>query len=263
MIVLTNTDRGRFFLDATDPLRPPGLLGENDLNGKGLLLKKDSLEWISINNNEKPRFMVSATYTIFPDGLAEINYDKSDYGLYAYTERKNISDNFSNKDYAVQKILTSVPDATIIAHSLDNTDSLASPLQSHIKFRTHRFSNLIDNTIYIDPIINFTSKENPFALEARKMPVEFPFGFEETYYINIIPPEGFTAKELPKSVIIKLPDDAAVFSYMTGITNNMIQIKCKLAMNATYFGKESYEDMREFYSKILEKKNEKIALVKN
>src|SRR6185436_4680378 len=98
--------------------------------------------------------------------------------------------------------------------------------------------------------------------ESRNLPIEYAEPFEEAYYVNIKIPAGYTVKELPKSEAIKLPDNDAVFSYMISSEGDLIQLKCTLNLNATYIESDFYPDVKEFFSKTIQKQKERVVLTK-
>jgi hypothetical protein len=131
-----------------------------------------------------------------------------------------------------------------------------------VKFKTRQFCSNSDESLYLLPMANFGLHENPFSKEKRKLPVEFAEPFEETYIANITIPKGYVVKELPKSEAIKLPQDAAVLTYIISVVEEVIQIKCTMKLNNIYYGTDAYSDLKEFFSKALEKQNERVVIAK-
>jgi hypothetical protein len=262
VIVCVNSDKGKILLDATDPFRTAGNLDENHLNGSGLLAQKDAFEWIPLKNKDRQRSVLSANCTLAADGTVEITSDKSDYGYKASMERKRIAAS-NNADDANKKLSSSISDVDLIEHTFENVDSLNKQLKSHLKYKSRQFCVVDSQSLYLLPMIDFGIKENPFMKETRNLPVEYAEAFEEACYVNIKIPAGYSVKELPKSEAIKLPDNDAVFSYMISNEGDLIQLKCTLSVNATYIQPDFYPDVKEFFSRTLQKQKERIVLTKN
>lgn len=123
--------------------------------------------------------------------------------------------------------------------------------------------NIVGDLIYLTPLLHLKEDENPFQLEKRVCPVEFPYPFEHTATITINYPEGFTPNEIPKPAIVKLPDNGGQFMYQVQNFGNTIQVMSSVSIKKTDFNPEEYIYLRQLYDLILQKQAEPVVLKKS
>ena len=66
------------------------------------------------------------------------------------------------------------------------------------------FTGEKEDIIYLNPMFGEGYKENPFKSAERLYPVEMPYGFDETYTLQMDVPSGYEVDELPKSNVGKI-----------------------------------------------------------
>ena len=114
-------------------------------------------------------------------------------------------------------------------------------------------------TVYFNPIIGFSLKENPFTDVERRFPVEMPFKTDEIYLLSMDIPKGFQVEELPKSEKINLNDNDGIFEYFIDKNPDNIQMRVHIKINKTVFSVNEYPSLRDFYNYIIIKENEQIV----
>ena len=105
-------------------------------------------------------------------------------------------------------------------------------------------------------------KENPFKLEKREYPVDYGSPLEKMYQCKFTIPDGYTIDELPKSIILKLPDNSARYVYSLVQNGNAISLTSNLQINNSLFSQDEYPHLREFYTQLVAKQAEQIVLKK-
>src|SRR5258708_21867421 len=118
------------------------------------------------------------------------------------------------------------------------------------------------NMIYINPFVSSRIEENPFKSEKREYPVDYGNKVEKIYSCKITIPDGFAIEELPKSIIIVMPENAAKYSYNIAQLNNTINITSNFQVNKILFLQTDYPFLREFYNQVIAKQAEQIVLKK-
>jgi hypothetical protein len=101
-----------------------------------------------------------------------------------------------------------------------------------------------------------------FEANLRYYPVEMPYAKTETYVFSLIVPNGYSVDEMPKSEKMSLAANAGSFEYLIAQSGNTIQIKSTLKFAKAVFQANEYENLREFYTRVLKKQNEQIILKK-
>lgn len=116
--------------------------------------------------------------------------------------------------------------------------------------------------IYVDPVLDPFSKENPFQSAKRFYPVEMPYRVDETYILNFQIPEGYKVDELPKSAKVGLNDGDGYFEYLISAEPERIQLRTRVVLAKAYFSPEEYDSLREFFGYVISKQSEQIVLKK-
>jgi len=83
----------------------------------------------------------------------------------------------------------------------------------------------LDRRVECNPMLDEGYKENPFKAAERRYPVEMPYGFDETYILNMEIPEGYAVDELPKSTKVTFNEDEGFFEYLIAKDDNGIQFR--------------------------------------
>ena len=114
----------------------------------------------------------------------------------------------------------------------------------------------------MSPVVYSAFKENPFKLEARNYPVDFPYKIRELHNINIKIPDGYVVDEHPEAVNLKLPEKGGKFQFLVSQNGNTIQIVNKISISQLHYEPEEYPTIKNFYDIIVEKHSEQIVLKK-
>ncbi len=116
--------------------------------------------------------------------------------------------------------------------------------------------------LYLNPILSFGTKENPFKAQERQYPVDFVHPKDETYLFSLTIPKDYKVSEVPKSTRIAWQDGSIKFDYIVDVTEQKIAIKTKTVLKNPVFSAAAYPELRDFYGKIAAKHNEQIVLIK-
>ena len=148
-------------------------------------------------------------------------------------------------------------------YEIENKDTdLSKPTLETFTFTSANFCEIIGGKMFINPMLFFTQNKNPFVQEKRKMPIYFGYPKQEKYNINIEIPEGYEIESIPKAMKIATEDKVLLFTINALAEGNKIQIIITRDINAAVLAADYYEDLKQFFQKIIEKQNEKIVLKK-
>jgi hypothetical protein len=114
--------------------------------------------------------------------------------------------------------------------------------------------------MYVNPVLFLRLEEPPFKSETRRYPISLEVPEEKTMSVTITIPENYTVDEVPKNMIIGLPNNDAKYIYNIATTGNKIQITSKLQINASLFMPAEYPAVKEFYQRLVSKQSETIVL---
>ena len=94
----------------------------------------------------------------------------------------------------------------------------------------------------------------------KRQEIAFPKAFQ--YLASIAIPEGYEVEELPESIRMTLPAKKMIMTYVSEKKENHINIAFRHQINGLLYSKESYAQLKEFYTKMVEKLGEQIVFKK-
>ncbi|MFA6979199.1 MAG: DUF3857 and transglutaminase domain-containing protein [Ignavibacteriaceae bacterium] len=251
-------DSKPYFLDAVNPLRPYDLLPVKVLNVKGLVIKPASIHWVTFISDKLNHSKSHIDITIKEDG--SLNGKLED----AFSEYKSLSirSDLSNKkdiDIAKEELGTESLGLTIDSVSISGKDSLNIPvfIRAHISSQDYVQQN--GGIIYLNPYLIHRLKDNPFKLKDRKFPVDFSYIKSETQVINVAIPDGYEVKETLTDKFLQVKNFIS-FSRLVSVENNMMTIVNKLDIKSSVIPEQFYNDLRTFYSQLVDLQSEQIVL---
>jgi hypothetical protein len=251
-------------LDATDPKRPLDMLPVDALSEHGLVVAKGSAPiWASLLNRYKATQTLFASLVLSPDGLLKGEMTVTLTGYEALHARNNL---VKKEDKAVSESDGEAEEADEFAKlkvSYENEKEYDKPLKGKIAYESSAHAEVGGDRIYLSPMLDFKTEENPLKADARLFPVDFAYPFDEVYYINIALPEGYVVEEIPKSVREMFGDKTVKYEYLASSPNpTMIQIVCKLNVARALYSPEEYADLRNLFAHFVAKQNEQVVLKK-
>lgn len=259
VICLAKIGNKSFLLDATDKFLPIGMLPERCLNGKGFVVSKEGFQWINLEVSTKTRRTISADLNLSVAGelTGKIKIDRTGYtsvdarkSYFSKGEKEYISDLAKGKPWTITK------------SEFENTDNISLPFKEKHELTIAEHISEAGNTIYLNPFVLSRITENPFKTQERKYPVDFGYGFDETYLMKITIPDGYMIDELPKSKALSMPGNAGRYSYNLVQVGNALSITSSFSINRGLVSQEEYPNLREFYSQVVAKQAEQIVLKK-
>ena len=259
VVCLVKLNDKMILLDATDRWLPTGTLPQRCLNGNGFIVSKDgAVNWIPLKSTKSKKYS-NVDLAVTPAGelRGKLSLDQS--GYYAQSGRKElltkgesgyVKDMIANRSWLVEK--SEFKNAKDIGESFKELHDVV--ISDH--------AVVTDGIIYINPFIDQQEKENPFKLEKREYPVDYGSPLEKLYICKISVPDGYAVDELPKSVVIKLPNNSARYVYNLVQAGNSISLTSHLQINNSLFTQDEYPHLREFYTQLVSKQAEQIVLKK-
>lgn len=244
-------------VDMSDPLLPLGIIRTRALNKEGFMLRKEEPEWINIG---LPIFQDAHAVRADIHADASISVEMKNT-MRAYSAR---SDRQEMNESKLEDIwLDRLPEGTVINEvTCENKEDIREPLITNLKFNLPEAGFATDDMIYLSPIIYTNFDENPFKLENRSFPIDFPYPFEEKSIYSYSVPEGYQVEALPEKVNIRLPNEDAAFQYVSQERNGKIQIVMMLRIKKTIFSPDEYNALRDLFEEAVEKMGEQIVLKK-
>lgn len=262
VIAAAEIDGKQILLDASHKFTSPNILPLNVLNWKGRLIKSNGTSQeidLEPSNPSKENFtlMVKIDGEGKMDGQVRIH--RTDYDAYHF----RVENNTKNQDKYLEKIEEQLGNLSISNYKIENQKAnIKDPIVETFAFTSNGQLEIIGGKIFVNPLLFFTRRKNPFNQEERKMPVYFGYKNAERFNLNIQIPEGYEIESMPKPIKISSEDKEIVYSLNYSVDGDKIQIMSVKEVNNSIFAAESYGMLKEFFQKIIVSQNEKIVLKK-
>lgn len=262
VIAAADLDGKQILLDATHKYTTQNILPLNVLNWTGRLIKQDGT---SQEINLVPTIPSKVNYTLMTkiNNLGHITgkfrVQKTAYEAYSFREKYANQ----NEENYLEKLENNLDGILINDYSVESRDTdMSKPVIETFTFTSENHCEIIGGKMFIDPLLFFTLKKNPFVQEKRQMPIYFGYPKQEKYNINLEIPEGYAVESIPKSSKIASEDNVILFVMNSQVEGNKIQIIITKEINAAIMEAEYYSNLKDFFQKIIDKQNEKIVLKK-
>lgn len=252
--------KGILLLDATDINSTPNVLPDRALNFRGRVVRNNGKsEWIELFPKEHSIYKTTISAKFNEEGFAGIAR-KSISKNYLLDYRSSARD--KSKESLIEWIDENYEQIEVTNARVSGLDDLEKDVTETIQFETESFYEEIAGKTYISPLLYLQKVENVFKSEKREFPIFYntPWGDVSTVSISI--PEAYSLENVPENVEYVLPNDLGVFSYSISPKEKNIEIKSALIINQAVISANYYQDLKEFYNKIIIKQNEKIVLSK-
>ncbi len=259
VVALAKVKGKNMLIDATKPFLKPGQLTLNSINGEGLLVAKDKIEWIPLLSTEQ----YSSTSVVAIEIKNEQIFAKmsrATKSMEAMYKRQSIAS--EGKEKFIENYKKKNNNWEIGDYTIENEINSNDPLIEKITINNFNNIDISGDIIYLPSVLVDEVQENPFSSETREYPVDFAVPRFEKYILSIAIPEGYDVDELPKGVSVTLPENAASFTYQTQKNQTNIQVVCQLKINKTTYLSDEYAHLKELYKNIIAKYGEQIVLKK-
>jgi hypothetical protein len=262
VIAAVDMDGKRVLLDATSKFTSPDILRFSTLNWTGRLIRGDQssqevnltpLLVSKVNNN------IMATIDDTGKVTAKIRTQTSDYLAMQFRQKYG---NVTNENY-LDILEEEWNDIQLQGYTVANKSTdFTKPIVESYNLASDNLVAVSENQMEINPLLFFAIKKNPFQQDKRVLPIYFGFPKHFKYNISIDFPNGYKIESLPKSITIATPENVQLFTYKIIAQDNKIQLVATIENNGTLLPADFYEDLKEFYKKVIEKQQEKIILKK-
>jgi hypothetical protein len=262
ILYLPMLDKESFFMDVAAYPMPLGMLPFEDLNGEGFVMNDKTYKWMVVQNKINTKLLFLNNLIINENGNLSGTIEMTSTGYNAFKWRVQIEKEGAEK-YANTLLKDLLVDGKLEEQKLENTDKLdEKPLKGRFKIKTNDYVTKTDSQMYISPMLFWAEKENLFKNPERKFDIDYGYGWENSYILNLKIPDGYKVETMPKSAKINAEDNSFLFSYMTEVVDKQLKINVKWAIKKTLFRADEYQILRSGYEAVLNKMNEQIVLSK-
>ena len=261
VIAGVETEKGFVLLDATEIYSVPNILPVRDLNWYGRLIRKDgSSEEVDLMPKTNSKDIVNMRMVLDTKGSinGQIKSFHSNHEALKFRQNHIVT----SKENYLEALENKYNNIEINDYVRENELDLSKPIVENYSFRDAKTVEIINDKIYLFPMVFFTQKENPFKQEVREYPVDFGYPIQEKYVINIEIPEGYAVESLPEGININGGDNIGSFKYIIGNTGAVIQLVVTSDIYSSIISPEYYPALKEFCQKSIDKQKERIVFKK-
>ena len=260
LILVEFENKQIMLLDAGNPFLTMGLPSEQALNGKGWLLKKKEPVWLDIKPATNTQ-VIAGKFDISEEGNLTGTVSTIYRGHIAAEQRKAYQGDTTGK-VKMKYLKIKNPDWQIESLSTNNLDKTSDPFRETIHCTYTNTGQIAADLMYIKPTLKSGWESNPFKMENRAYPVEFPYPTNDQYILTLNIPEGYKVEELPKPMNLSLPPEDARFSYAISSDEKTIKMAVKIQVNKTTIPADDYAFLKNFFNQVAAKLDEMIVLKK-
>ena len=259
VVCLVKLNGQNILLDATDKLLPGSLLPERCLNGRGLVVNRDDVEWVNLQPSIKSKTVINVdlNFAKAAELKGNLQIERTHYDAF-----RSRTEYFSKGEEGYLKDFLGSRSWKIIKSEFQNAGEIQQSFKEFHEIIINDHISSAGEMIYLNPFVMDREEENPFKLEKREYPVDFGRPFDRMYLLKIKVPESYNIEELPKSKVLMLPNSTAKYYYNATQTGNTINISSNLVVTRSLFTQDEYANLKEFYNQVVAKQAEQIVLKK-
>ena len=255
-------DKKYYILDASNKYNSYADIPFDILNSNGLMIdpKKGEYTISYIKNDEPSRTVVFVNAVIDPGmkmtGTAQVNnfgYSKeSAVEEYKMDGENKYKENFKDNDNNLK----------ISSFKFENMEVDSLPLMQTVDFNLDLTSS-DENYIYFSPNLFTGLNSNPLLSEQRNSDVNFKFIHDFNINGRYSIPKGYKIEALPKSMNLLMPDTSIRFKRIVAEQEGFVMVHYVIDFKKSYYSRDDYKTLFEFYRKMHEMLNEQIVLKKS
>lgn len=254
VIVAARINGSYLFADASETFTSSAELPVRCLNEKGLLVKRDTVKWVSIEPLT-PSIIKSDINIRFTKScdtiLATIKTQATGYEALAlrkryYNETEKITADCAATEYYVETDSISIENMTVP----DSTLVISFPFTTE--------SERIGNRLIISPFLKEPVSNNRLTEQTRSYPVDFIYPDKHQFSSKIILPQN--------SKIISLPAKATISNNEFSLMYEIVTTDKEITVTGEYFFKKSiykpadYSKIKFYFSELIKVMNSQIVI---
>ena len=262
LITSVDLSPNNIFLDTGGSYCPFELLPYNDHVGVGLILNEEGTKIKDI----PPPISVSMYYSntkaeIDESGALKAQTNIRFEGYRNIIHREQLEQYKETEDFVKEKVLNNIKNISIDTCWIDKKLTKEEPLFINISYSISNFADVVGEYIYFSPALCQRLDKNPFKLEKRSYPIEYPYPYMDSEEIIIELPEGYEIIELPS--FCRYPRKGQRFDRIIKKENNSLHCSRRLYVKELTYIPRQYEKVKGLYSLIVKADQDQVVLKKN
>jgi Transglutaminase-like superfamily len=262
VVAKVNIGDKSYFLDATDPLLPFGMLPLRCLNdhGRAFSLDKPSY-WVDMTTQQREKTNFTYDLTLQDNGKLKGTMTRYSIGYSSYLKRKEIK-KFNSVNEYVENLDEKLPKLKILKSNIVNLDSLDMPLGESYEVEIDAYDNLNNNRLRFNPFMLDWTTTNPFKLVERDYPVDWGMPSDERFVLTLHLSPQYIIENPFQNLAFTMPNNGGKFLTYFESNNNTFTFSYATQFNKSIYGVEEYPFLKELYNKIVLSEKNDIVLKK-
>ena len=251
-----------FYLDATDPLLPFGMLPFRCLNDKGRVISLDKPSyWVDLNLSQREKSTYNYDFTLQENGKIKGTITNYSIGYEAYKRRTAIK-KFNTTDEYVEDLNSRLPKIKILSSEITNLDSLDLGVGEKYEVEIDLYNKLDGNRLTFNPFLLDKINTNPFKLAERSFPVDWGMPSDDRYILTMHLPEQYKIEKPPQIIATGLPNNGGKFLTSYEADGNSFTFSHVIQFNKSVYNSEEYPYLKELYNKIIQSEKNELVFTK-
>lgn len=254
-------DGKTILLDATDKYALPNILPARAVNWVGrMIYQKGGSKEVDLETMMLSKDNIILSYVISEDGKASGNLKRQLSNYYAYNYRNSYGQ--MELESIIQNKEKSFDNIEIENYKSENINDLSAAVIESFDFIDDKHIEVIGDKMYLSPLLFFGLEANPFKLEERTYPIEFRFPFIDKYLVSITIPDGYEVESFPKTENLLFSEKILAHKYIFTNEGKTLKLMLQDEVNTSILAAEDYQNLKEYFQKMVDKQTEKIVLKK-
>jgi len=254
VVVCAFIDEKAYLLDATDLYCPFTKIPTSCINDYGLLIDKDKMKWLNLQNNEISGVAQMLVIDSVGDNQnIQVTLTATDYEALRY--RKLYATSLPQLKSDLDKKMYETIDGSLL---LRNATDVAKPFIYSFKMKTR--TEKINNKMYISPFLAEVVSKNPFKQNTRTYPVDLIYPVRKTFVSDIKIPAGYKVDFLPEN--LTTDDDLFSLEYTVSEADGIVHVWFSYCTKLSVYSSDKYARIKAHFDRVVKKGNEKIVFSK-
>lgn len=262
LMVLARLDGKETILDPNSINRPMGLPRRAALNRLAFVADPKNPHWTGVEVPMASK-TVMVNVVIDEEGTGEVDLKCRLQSYYGFSARESMNEMENDNELPLMSdILKTFPEAEFISKEVVKDEDLSGPLSLNMKLKVP-MGQVVDDYLYLQPVLFSVLDEGLADVEERFYPVDFGYPWQERYIANFSLPEGYVVDELPASQRVSSEDKSLTVTFAVEEKGDgKLAVNFTVAVRKTVYRANEYAGLRELFRHIIEMQETTIVLKK-
>ncbi|HLO89721.1 MAG TPA: DUF3857 domain-containing protein [Lentimicrobium sp.] len=254
VVAMVKVDSILYMVDVTEPLLNFNEVPSRCLNDVGLVVRKDNPDWIHFESlaNSDNRHEIELIPNPDSDSLS-MNVKLTSSFYEGVSKRKRFKNNYAE----LAKDLLGKDYLSYDSIRCANLTDFEKPFE--LTFNKKEQLERLEDKLLINPFCDLVPTENPFKQPERNYPVDFNYKWSKTFSIKIKIPEGYKVFSKPAPFTVNNKNIRIVYTINDNEPGYLTVVALYMFKKDVYPA-ENYNEIKDYYNKIVSKFNENIIL---